>query len=68
MERNIGKTDRLIRIILSIALIIIGLIYNIWISVIGVIILFTAIIRFCSIYDLFGISTSERDIPIRRNR
>lgn len=66
MECNIGAKDRIIRIIISAILIIIGLIYNGWIAVIGLIILFTAIIRFCSIYKLLGINTCEKDIPQRK--
>jgi hypothetical protein len=63
MKTNEGTTDRLIRLILGVVLIIIGwpvLGNNIWgiiLDVIGVILLITGITGFCTVYKILGIST-----------
>ena len=63
MKRNEGSTDRIIRVILGIVLIIIGWpvlgnsTLGIILDVIGVILLITAITGSCAIYRLLGIST-----------
>ena len=63
MKRNEGSTDRILRVILGIVLIIIGWpvlgnsVLGVVLDVIGVILLVTAITGFCGIYKLLGIST-----------
>ncbi len=60
MKCNVGKTDRWIRIILGVILLIIGFYYQSWLwGIIGLIVLLTGIFRFCVIYKLFGISTCD---------
>jgi hypothetical protein len=64
MKCNIGKTDRFIRFVLGIVIIIVGLYFKSWWGAIGLIILFTAAIRWCPAYILFGFSTCEpEEIP-----
>ncbi|MFA6106622.1 MAG: DUF2892 domain-containing protein [Patescibacteria group bacterium] len=65
MEKNVGKTDRWIRGILGIALIIIGfsmtggtLMYVL--GAVGAISLLTAIFGFCPAYKVLGISTNKQ--------
>lgn len=60
MKKNIGRVDKWIRIVLGIVLL--GLIFIIqsdwrWLGLIGIIPLATALINFCPLYSLFGIST-----------
>jgi len=63
MKRNEGSTDRIIRVILGIVLIIIGWLVlgnstlGVILDIIGVILLITAITGFCAIYRLLGVST-----------
>ena len=63
MKRNEGSTDRIVRVILGIVLIIIGWpvlgnsVLGVVLDVIGVILLITAITGFCTIYRLLGINT-----------
>ncbi len=57
MKRNIGKTDRVIRIIIGIGIIAIGIYFQNWWGVIGVIPILTAAIGWCPAYIPFGIST-----------
>ncbi len=63
MKKNIGVADRIIRIIIAL---IIGILYftnvitgtlGTVLLIIGAILLITAIINFCGLYALFGIST-----------
>ena len=63
MKPNEGSTDRIIRVILGIVLIVIGWAVlgnntlGVILDIIGVILLITAITGFCGIYRLLGIST-----------
>jgi hypothetical protein len=62
MKSNIGKSDRLIRTALAF-IIIFGSIYiGGFLSILGVVILLTALIGWCPIYALFGLcSTKEQE-------
>ncbi|MGB9006847.1 MAG: DUF2892 domain-containing protein [Candidatus Aminicenantales bacterium] len=66
MKRNMGETDRLIRVLLAIVIAVL-----IWISVLpywlalvlgvlGVIFLLTSLLRFCPLYVPFKISTVKK--------
>ncbi len=61
MKCNVGKTDRAIRFIVGIAVILAGVAYQSWFGIIGVIVLGSAIIRFCPAYLPFKIDTSKND-------
>jgi len=59
MKTNVGATDKIIRIVAGIVLIIMGILYsNIWI-IIGLIPLITGLIGFCPLYTLLGINTCK---------
>lgn len=69
MTANLGSPDRLIRVILGLALIVLPLLNMpaIWSSAafayasmaVGLILVLTALVRFCPLYRLFGISTCK---------
>ena len=61
MKCNVGKTDRAVRFIVGIAVILAGVAYQSWFGIIGVIVLGSAIIRFCPAYLPFKIDTSKND-------
>lgn len=61
MKTNVGKTDMIIRIILSVVIFALGFIYKSWWGLVGLIPLFTAIVRFCPAYWPFGISTGKKE-------
>jgi hypothetical protein len=61
MKSNIGKTDRVIRIILGVAIIVIGAYLNSWWGLVGVVLLLTGIIKICPAYLPFGISTCKKN-------
>ncbi len=59
MKKNIGITDRWIRVVLGIVAIAAGLYFKSWWGLIGVVLLATALIRTCPLYLPFGISTKR---------
>ena len=62
MKKNVGNTDRWIRIVLGIALLSLIVFLDVsirWIGLIGLIPLITGIINFCPIYALLKISTNK---------
>jgi hypothetical protein len=60
MKCNIGKTDRMLRIVAGIAIIGAGIALQSWWGLVGVIPLFTGIIRWCPAYLPLGISTDKK--------
>lgn len=74
--RNVGPTDRLIRLIVGIVLVAIGLAPLVgspwtlgvgplwqWLAlIVGAVLMVTASIRFCPAYTLFGWNTCRRDV------
>lgn len=59
MKCNVGKTDRALRIVAGIAVILAGIAAQQWWGVIGLVPLFTGIFRFCPVYVPLGISTDR---------
>lgn len=57
MKCNVGKTDRIIRIILGLAVMALGFYYNSWWGVAGIIPVLTAMLSWCPFYVPFGLST-----------
>ena len=58
MKKNIGKTDKIIRIILGLVILsqsVFGL-QSLW-GLIGLVLIITAVIDFCPAYTLLGINT-----------
>lgn len=60
MKCNVGKTDRIIRVVLGGCIIAVGVYYNSWWGVIGVLPILTAIIGWCPGYAPFGISSCKK--------
>jgi hypothetical protein len=59
MKCNIGKTDRIIRVLIGLIVIAIGIYLKSWWGAIGLVPIFTAAIGWCGLYTLFGISTCK---------
>ena len=57
MKCNVGKSDRIIRVLLGLIIIAVGVYLNSWWGTIGVIPLFTAAIGWCPLYVPFGLSS-----------
>lgn len=59
-KHNVGKTDKVIRLVIGIAMIVVGYYLGSWLWGIGGLIIFiTGIVDWCLIYKIFGISTCE---------
>lgn len=60
-KANIGRTDRIIRLVVGIVLIILTLkgVIGFW-GWFGVLVIMSALVSFCSLYVLFGIDTTKR--------
>ena len=59
MKPNIGKTDRIIRVLLGVILIAVGAYFKSWWGVIGLLPILTAALSWCPPYAVFGISTCK---------
>ena len=60
MKCNVGKIDKLFRILLGISLIATGLILKSWIGYLGIIPIFTAVLGFCPLYPIAKFNTCKR--------
>ncbi len=59
MKTNVGKLDRIFRMVLGLSLIAWGYMSQNWLGAIGLIPLFTAFFRWCPAYLPFSISTCK---------
>lgn len=61
MKYNVGKTDRLIRLVAGLILLVFGIWLHSWLVVIlGVILLATGIFKFCPLYLPLKMDTTEK--------
>lgn len=60
MEINIGSTERLLRIIAGVVIIGLGLYFQSWWGVIGLVPLLTGLFRFCPLYKMLEMNTCKR--------
>ncbi len=63
MKCNVGTTDRIIRLILGIVIMLWGIIFDSWWGLLGVPIFLTGIIGWCGLYIPLGISTCKTKKP-----
>ena len=59
METNVGGSDRKLRIIIGLVIIAIGVFYQNWWGVIGLIPLVTGLISWCPAYGAMSVSTTD---------
>lgn len=59
MKKNVGKTDRTLRIVIGLAIIGAGVVYQSWWGAIGALPILTAIMGWCPPYALLGIDTCK---------
>jgi hypothetical protein len=57
MLKNVGKIDKSLRILIGLAIIAYGIIEQSFLGVIGLIPLMTALMGWCPMYSIFGISS-----------
>ena len=61
MKKNIGTVDRNIRIVIAIIVGCLGIWFKSWWGLLALLPLVTALLRFCPVYLLLGISTNKSD-------
>ena len=57
MKCNVGRADRIVRIILGLVIAILGVVFDSWWGLIGIVPLATGIFSFCPAYLPFKINT-----------
>ena len=57
MKCNVGKTDKMFRIILGVIVILAGVYFQSWWGAVGIVPVVTGFIRWCPAYLPFGFST-----------
>ena len=57
MKKNVGTTDKIIRIVLGLGIAGTGIYFQSWWGLLAIVPLTTAFISFCGLYALLGIST-----------
>jgi len=60
MKANVGSTDRIVRLVLGVVIILLGIYFKSWWGVIGIIPVITALLNFCPAYSLIGVSTKKK--------
>jgi len=61
MKCNVGSTDRILRLVAGIGIAIAGVILESYWGLIGVVLIATAVFRFCPLYPILKIDTSKKD-------
>ncbi len=61
MSCNVGTVDRTLRIVLGLAIIAAGVYFQSWWGAVGIIPLFTAVVRWCPLYSIIGVSTCSTE-------
>lgn len=59
MKKNVGSIDKIVRIVLGLAVMVFGYLNESWWGLIGLVPLFTAFMGTCPAYLPFGISTCK---------
>jgi len=60
MKRNVGKIDRIVRIVIGAGMIAAGVFFESWWGAIGIVPIITAAIGWCPAYLPLGISTCKK--------
>ena len=68
MKINVGSTDRILRLLIGIGIISLGIVYQSWLGVIGIIPIVTAFVRWCPIYSMFSLNTCPNKCEIKDRR
>ena len=61
MKCNVGKVDKIIRIVLGLAIGAVGFYFKSWWGLIGLVPILTSVFSLCPAYLPFGISTCKKE-------
>lgn len=59
MNKNLGNSDRIVRIVIGLLIGILGFVYKSWWGLLAIVPLATAFINFCPLYSIFKINTKK---------
>jgi len=62
MKCNVGSTDRIIRIVLGLGIVIGGMIFESYWGLVGILLLATGVFRYCLIYPILKINTNKEEL------
>lgn len=57
MKRNMGKSDKVVQLVVAAAVIAAGVVFQSWWGVVGAVPILTALMGWCPPYSLLGINT-----------
>ncbi len=60
MKANVGSTDRVIRFVLGVVIIVVGFYFKSWWGAVGVVPIVTGLLNYCPAYNLIGVSTKKK--------
>lgn len=60
MTANVGSVDKVIRIVLGLAILVFGYLNESWWGLVGLVPIVTAFLGFCPAYSLLGVSTKTK--------
>ena len=61
LTSNLGKKERLIRLIAGLIFVALGLVWKVWSLIPGVALLLTALVAWCPVSSLLGVSTARTE-------
>jgi hypothetical protein len=59
MEKNMGQKDRAVRAFLGVIMLVYGVVFQNLVGLVGLIPLVTAIVGYCPLYDIFGVTSNR---------
>jgi len=62
VKKNIGESDRTIRMMLGSIIVIVGIAYGSWFGLLGLLPILTGLVGWCPAYLPFGISTCKSKV------
>jgi hypothetical protein len=57
MKKNVGTTDKVIRIVIGVGIAAAGVYYQSWWGLLAIVPFATALMSFCGLYTILGVST-----------
>lgn len=57
MKCNVGRTDKVVRMVLALVVGALGIYFKSWWGLLGILPLVTGLISFCPVYTIFGLNT-----------
>ncbi len=61
MKHNVGKADKVVRVIVGLVILALGIYYKSWWGVLAIIPFFTAVVSWCPLYLPLGLSTCKTE-------